>query len=90
MGMANHLDWFIGSTIWRALDHAELSDEIKSELDGLLTSSLVVVNQIANVFARLLASNATVPREGILDSSVLNRTSERLIWGQPIGGADLL
>ena len=89
MGMTNHLDWFI-STIWRALDHAELADEIESELDGLLTSSLVVVNQTAHVFARLLASNATVLREGILDSSVLNRTSESLIRGQLIGGADLL
>ena len=89
MGMANHLDCFI-STIWRALDHAELADEIKSELDGLLTSSLVVVNQTAHVFARLQASNATVCREEILDSSVLNRTSERLIRGQPIEGADLL
>ena len=91
MGMANHLDWFIFiSTIWRALDHAQLVDEIKSELDGLLASSLVVVNQTADVFARLLASNATVRREGIFDSSVLNRTSELLIRGQPIGGADLL
>ena len=89
MGMANHLDWFI-STIWRALDHAELVDEIKSELDGLLTSSLVVVNQTAHVFARLLASSATVRREVILDSSVLNRTSERLIQGQPIAGVNLL
>ncbi len=89
MGMANHLDCFI-STIWRALDHAELADEIKSELDGLLTSSLVVVNQTAHVFARLQASNATVRREGILDSSVLNTTSELIIPGQPIGGADFL
>ena len=62
MGMANHLDWFI-SIIWRALDHADMADEIKSELDGLLTSSLVVVNQTTHVFARLLASNATVRRK---------------------------
>ena len=41
----------VGKTVrcWRALDHAELADEIKSELDGLLTSSLVVVNQTAHV-----------------------------------------
>ena len=85
MGMVNHLDWFI-FTMWRALDHGQLADEIKSELDGLLTSSLVVVNQIAHVFARLLASDATVHREGVLDTSVLNRTSELLIRGQPIRG----
>ena len=59
-------DW----TIWRVLeDNAQLADEIKSELDGILASSLDVVNQTAHVFARLLASYATVRREGILDSS---------------------
>ena len=89
LGMTNHLDWFI-STIWRVLDQAQLAEETKAELDGLLTSSLVSVNQTAHVFARLLASNATTRREGILDSSVLDRASELVLRGQPIGGADLL
>ena len=78
IGMTNHLDWFI-STIWRVLDQAQLAEETKAELDGLLTSSLVSVNQTAHVFARL-----------ILDSSVLDRASELVMRGQPIGGADLL
>ena len=89
LGMTNHLDWFI-STIWRVLDQAQLAEETKAELDGLLTSSLVSVNQTAHVFARLLASNATTRREGILDSSVLDRASELVLRGQPIGGADLM
>ena len=89
LGMTNHLDWFI-STIWRLLVHAQLAEETKAELDGLLTSSLVSVNQTAHVFARLLASNATTCREGILDLSVPDRASEVVLRGLPIGGADLL
>ena len=53
LGMTNHLDWFI-STIRRVLDQAQLAEETKAELDRLLTSSLVSVNQTAHVFARLL------------------------------------
>ena len=72
-------DW----TISRVLDHAQLVEKIKCELDGFLTSSLVVVNQTAHVFARLLASNAMARLEGILDSLVLIRS-------QLIEGAELL
>ena len=88
LGMTNHLDWFI-STIWRVLDQAQLAEETKAELDGLLTSCLVSVNQTAHVFARLLASNATC-REGIFDLSVLDRASEVVMRVQPIGGANLM
>ena len=87
LGMTNHLDWFI-STICRVLDQAQLAEETKAELDGLLTSSLVSVNQTAHVFARLLASNSThLPtcREGILNLSVPDRASEVVRRGQPIG-----
>ena len=84
LGMTNHLDWFI-STIWRVLDQAHLAEETKAELDGLLTSSLVSVNQTEHVIARPLAYNATTRRKGNLDSFVLDSASELVLRGQPIG-----
>ena len=65
------------------LDQAQLTEETKAELDGLLTSSLVSVNQTAHVDCTWRPTR----REGIIDSSVLDRASELVLRGQPIGGA---
>ena len=70
LGVCNHLEWFL-STVWRIFDVADLGEGQRTELDGLLNSSLLAVNHLCHIHGRGLASNATVRREAILQSSTL-------------------
>ena len=62
---------------------------MRANIDNMLTSSSVAVNNLTHMQARLLAGNATFRREGLLDASVLDRAGAQFLRSQPIGGADL-
>ena len=55
----------------------------------LMSASGIAVNQLAHIQMRSLASNATMRREAILESSVLYRQGALFLRSQPIGGTDL-
>ena len=89
LGVCNHLEWFL-STVWRILDVADLDEGQRTELDGLLNSSLLAVNHLCHIQGRGLTSNATVRREAILQSSTLSRSGELFLRSQPLGHPGLL
>ena len=88
LGVINHLDWFL-STVWKMVGTVEVEPQMRANIDNMLTSSSVAVNHLAHMQARLLAGNATFRREGLLDTSVLDRAGAQFLRSQPIGGADL-
>ena len=88
LGVINHLDWFL-STLWKMVSAVEVEPEMRTHMDNMLRSSSVAVNQLAHMQARLLAGNAAFRREGLLDSSVLDRAGAMFLRSQPIGGSDL-
>ena len=58
--------------------------------DGLLNSFLLAVNHLCHIQGRGLASNATVRREAIIQSSTLSRSGELFLHSQPLGHPGLL
>ncbi len=88
LGILNHLDWFM-SSVWTVLDGCPIEKDQRADIDKLMSASGIAVNQLAHIQMRSLASNATVRREAILESSVLDRQGALLLRSQPIGGTDL-
>ena len=84
----NHLDWFM-SSVWTVLDGCAIEKDRQADIDKLMSASGIAVNQLAHIQMRSLASNATVRREAILESSVLDRQGALFLRSQPIGGTDL-
>ena len=67
----------------------EVEPQMRTDINNMLTSSSVAVNQLAHMQVRLLAGNAAFRREGLLDASVLDRAGALFLRSQPIGGTDL-
>ena len=67
----------------------EVEPQMRTDINNMLTSSSVAVNQLAHMQTRLLAGNAAFRREGLLDASVLYRAGALFLRSQPIGGTDL-
>ena len=88
LGVINHLDWFL-STVWKMVSTVEVEPQMRTDINNMLTSSSVAVNQLAHMQTRLLAGNAAFRREGLLDASVLDRAGALFLRSQPIGGTDL-
>ena len=88
LGVINHLDWFL-STVWKMVSTVEVEPQMRTDINNMLTSSSVAVNQLAHMQVRLLAGNAAFRREGLLDASVLDRAGALFLRSQPIGGTDL-
>ena len=88
LGILNHLDWFM-SSVWTVLDGCAVEKDRQADIDKLMSASGIAVNQLAHIQMRSLASNATVRREAILESSVLDRQGALFLRSQPIGGTDL-
>ena len=88
LGILNHLDWFMSSA-WTVLDGCPIEKDRQADIDKLMSASGIAVNQLAHIQMRSLASNATVRREAILESSVLDRQGALFLRSQPIGGTDL-
>ena len=88
LGILNHLDWFM-SSVWTVLDGCAIEKDRQADIDKLMSASGIAVNQLAHIQMRSLASNATVRREAILESSVLDRQGALFLRSQPIGGTDL-
>ena len=87
LGVINHPDWFL-STVWKMVSTVEVEPQIRTDINNMLTSSSVAVNQLAHMHVRLLAGNAAF-RRGLLDASVLDRAGALFLRSQPIGGTDL-
>ena len=83
LGVLNHLDWFM-STVLVILGTGELTSEKVAEVRNLLSSSGIALNHVSQIQARLLGSNATVRRESILASSVLDKDMRQFLRDQPI------
>ena len=83
LGVLNHLDWFM-STVLVILGTGELTSEKVAEVRNLLLSSGIALNHVSQIQARLLGSNATVRRESILASSVLDKDTRQFLRDQPI------
>ena len=88
LGVINHLDWFV-LTVGKILTKCDVDRERKTDLDDLLHYSSMAVSHLAELQAKLLASNATVRREAILSSSHLSPAAVMYLRGQPIGCTDL-
>ena len=88
LGVINHLDWFL-STAWKMVSTVEVEPQMRTDINNMLTSSSVAVNQLAHMQVRLLAGNAAFRREGLLDASVVDRAGAPFLRSQPIGGTDL-
>ena len=88
LGVINHLDWFV-LTVGKILTKCEVDREKNNDLDDLLHYSSMAVSHLAELQAKLLASNATVRREAILSSSHLSLAAVMYLRGQPIGCTDL-
>ena len=86
--MINHLDWFL-STVWKMVSTVEVEPQMRTDINNMLTSPSVAVNQLAHMQVRLLAGNAAFHRDGMLDASVLDRAGAVFLRSQPIGGTDL-
>ena len=71
LGILNQLDWFM-SSVWTVLDGCPIEKDRQADIDKLMSASGIAVNQLAHIQMRGLASNATVRREAILESSVLD------------------
>ena len=84
LGILNHLDWFM-SSVWTVLDGCPIEKDQQADIDKLMSASGIAVNQLAHIQMRSLASNATVRREAILESSVLDRQGALFLRSQPIG-----
>ena len=86
--MINHLDWFL-STVWKMVSTVEVEPQMQTDINNMLTSSSVAVNQLAHMQVRHLAGNAAFRRGGLLDAAVLERAGALFLRRQPIGGTDL-
>ena len=82
--MINHLDWFL-STVWKMVSTVEVEPQMPTDINNMLTSSSVAVNQLIHMQVRLLAGNAAFRREGMLDASVLERAGALFLRSEPIG-----
>ena len=72
LGVLNHLDWFM-STVLVILGTGDLKSEKVADLRNLFLSSAIALNHVSQIQVRLLASYATVRKESILASSVLDK-----------------
>ena len=88
LGVINHLDWFL-STVWKMVSTVEVEPQMRTDINNMLTSSSVAVNQLAHMQVRLLTGNAAFHREGLLDASVLDLAGALFLRSQPIGDTDL-
>ena len=61
LGVTNHLDWFI-PTVWKMVSTVEVEPQMRTDINNMLTSSSVAVNQMAHMQVRLLAGNAEALR----------------------------
>ena len=80
----NHLDWFM-STMMEIIGSGEMNTDKVAEVQNLLSSSGIALNNISLIQARLLGNNATVHRETLLSQSMLGK----FLRSHPLGLPEL-